>query len=69
MRFPNIPEIREQWVRRVDKPNFTPNGASRLCSHHFHPSCYKVSGRLKPGAIPTLFNVLEHDAEVSNFDF
>ncbi|XP_044747805.1 THAP domain-containing protein 2-like [Coccinella septempunctata] len=57
-RFPKDERRRFRWVSFVNKPGFTPNNRSLLCSKHFKEECFNRSSqsviRLFPNAFPTI---------------
>ena len=68
-RFPNDEKVKAEWVQKIKRKGWKPTAHSRLCSEHFHASCFDdryvlassmgiTPGvpRLKPNAIPTIFN-------------
>jgi len=61
----------KEWLRLMKRKDFTPTAASKLCSAHFSPQCFEQNLalratfgvqfklkklRLKPDALPTIFN-------------
>ncbi|XP_040077792.1 peroxynitrite isomerase THAP4 [Ixodes scapularis] len=51
---------REEWLRRINRKNFTPSGQTRLCEDHFTPDAFerhRADGKrkLKPNAVPSVF--------------
>ena len=63
--FPRNQVQRKQWVQAMRRLNWTPGSGSRICSDHFGPDCYDRSfpwlcNRLKPDAVPTVFNFPRH---------
>ena len=68
-KFPRDPALRKEWARQVQRTrdNWEPTAHSSLCSEHFTANCFEADSalassfgiskrrRLKPGAIPTLF--------------
>lgn len=63
--FPKDKTLRDQWVAAINRVDFTPNKATRICSEHFLPSDYEeecretgqklLYKRLKKNSIPTVF--------------
>lgn len=52
----NIPIILQQWIKAVNRKNWTPTSSSRVCQLHFKSTDFTNSGkilRLKPDIIPT----------------
>ncbi|XP_063544484.1 uncharacterized protein LOC134752724 isoform X3 [Cydia strobilella] len=56
-RFPQNPELRQKWLRAVDRKTWTPQKYSVICSKHFEPKYFrgKVRTKLRIDSIPTLF--------------
>ena len=51
-RFPEDPKLRDEWVHRCGRADFTikdVNKASMMCSAHFEDSCYERSPKLLAG--------------------
>lgn len=65
-RFPfKRDNILKKWVQAIRRENWVPSQASRLCSAHFKDSDYLVRPgalirRLKPEAVPSIFNFPKH---------
>ncbi|KAM3604426.1 uncharacterized protein V6R79_010940 [Siganus canaliculatus] len=64
-RFPKDPDRKKKWVSN-SRRDFEPTPHSRLCQDHFEESQFEAIARssaggkkLKPNAIPTLFNIGE----------
>lgn len=70
-KFPKNPELRQKWIKNVQRTRANwsgPGEHSVLCSQHFESSCFEVDSelaaqmgiqkrrRLKPDAVPTLFD-------------
>ncbi|XP_077272171.1 uncharacterized protein LOC143902863 [Temnothorax americanus] len=58
--FPRDKHRREQWVKNMDRPNWTPTNSSYLCEVHFAPEMWEPNRidnkrKLKPHAVPTIF--------------
>ncbi|XP_043912935.1 THAP domain-containing protein 2 isoform X2 [Protopterus annectens] len=63
IQFPLDPKRRKEWVRLVRRKNFVPGKYTFLCSKHFEPSCFDLTGqtrRLRIDAIPTIFDFRVH---------
>jgi len=73
----------KEWLRLMKRKDFTPTAASRLCSAHFSPQCYEQNLallatlgdqfkpqklRLKPDALPTIFNFERKTVEQISID-
>ncbi|GFQ77213.1 THAP domain-containing protein 3 [Trichonephila clavata] len=62
-RFPfRYPALVEIWIKAIGREHFRPAPSSTLCSDHFEESCFVYQQftnrrQLKPGSIPTIFNV------------
>ncbi|XP_073946550.1 THAP domain-containing protein 1 A-like [Choristoneura fumiferana] len=57
-RFPKEPDLRNKWKQNVNRESWTPSPYSRLCSLHFHKSCYRKGFQTKvlhSDAVPTIF--------------
>ncbi|XP_033764238.1 THAP domain-containing protein 1-like [Pecten maximus] len=67
--FPKDKKLRTEWTEQLKRNGFYPSIHARLCQYHFEPECFQrdprlmasigfqpKSLRLKPGAIPTIFN-------------
>ena len=57
-RFPKSEELRNCWLRFVDRQKFQPSQWSTVCSLHFEPDCFipnKKRRVLKNGAVPSIF--------------
>ena len=57
-RFPKSEELKHAWLNFLDRPNFVPTQASRVCSINFEQNCFfpkKKIQRLKSDAVPTIF--------------
>ncbi|BES97176.1 Alcohol dehydrogenase transcription factor Myb/SANT-like [Nesidiocoris tenuis] len=61
--FPSDPTLKDLWTQRCRNDEWTPDENARLCEVHFELSQYehKTDGllKLKPNAVPTLFNFFE----------
>ncbi|KAL1513842.1 hypothetical protein ABEB36_000081 [Hypothenemus hampei] len=62
-RFPANKERRAKWVQNMGRMYWTPTSGSRLCEKHFEDSQFEEHRadnwkKLKPNAVPTLFNML-----------
>ena len=58
-RFPADSARREEWLRNLMRPDWSPSKYSRLCSLHFTDDCFDKSGErvlLKKASVPTIFN-------------
>jgi hypothetical protein len=58
LRFPKSEELRNCWLRFIDRPNFQPSQWSTVCSLHFEQECFfpdKKKCVLKSGAVPSIF--------------
>ncbi|XP_024888969.1 THAP domain-containing protein 4-like [Temnothorax curvispinosus] len=58
--FPRDKHRREQWVKNMNRPNWTPTNSSYLCEVHFAPEMWEPNRidnkrKLKPHAVPTIF--------------
>lgn len=56
--IPRRPELREKWLRIINRPHWTPNKQSKVCSKHFEEKCFIQRNRyriLMKDTIPTLF--------------
>ncbi|KAJ8678887.1 hypothetical protein QAD02_014674, partial [Eretmocerus hayati] len=63
--IPRNPQIRDEWIRRINRPGWTPNSSSAICQYHFEDCMWekaRVDGtlKLKWNAIPTLFGEQVH---------
>ncbi|XP_039617862.1 THAP domain-containing protein 2-like isoform X2 [Polypterus senegalus] len=57
-RFPVDPKRKEIWIQNVRRENFIPGRYHFLCSKHFKPACFDLTGqtkRLRGDAVPTIF--------------
>ncbi|XP_041971070.1 THAP domain-containing protein 1-like [Aricia agestis] len=57
-RFPVQLDIRNSWLRLIDRPNWTPKKNSCICSKHFEEKYFRMRGTkrlLIKNAIPTNF--------------
>ncbi|XP_014290273.1 THAP domain-containing protein 1 [Halyomorpha halys] len=59
-RIPLNPELRDLWIKAINRKNWTPSSNSKICSDHFLPSDFNLtyhSGipHLREGAIPSVF--------------
>ena len=71
--LPTDPRLKDKWLQLITRaspsyyPAIIPSVTTRICSHHFSPTCYSHSQelqsilstkwtrqRLLPGAVPTL---------------
>ena len=72
-RFPsNNPELHKKWIIATKRDNWTPSKSAVLCEKHFKPSDYFCNDielpsnlcvkrkRLKPDAVPSIFDFPEH---------
>ncbi|XP_040574789.1 uncharacterized protein [Lepeophtheirus salmonis] len=68
--FPKNEELKDKWIRAIHRENFVPTKNARVCSRHFHESCYSTERRdsntyrkhlnlkrerLQSNAVPTIF--------------
>nr|ACO11899.1 THAP domain-containing protein 2 [Lepeophtheirus salmonis] len=58
--FPKDEDLKNKWVLAIGRKNFIPSKYSRVCSRHFHESCFRsdpkeTRSKLKSNAIPTIF--------------
>ena len=74
-KFPRDPALRKEWIKQVQRTraSWNPTDNSSLCSEHFTADCFEADAtlastfgirkrrRLKPGAIPTIFERLTAD--------
>ncbi|KAL3278437.1 hypothetical protein HHI36_013758 [Cryptolaemus montrouzieri] len=61
-RFPADKTRREKWIQNTCRLSWTPTSSSRLCEEHFEESQFESKRadnvrKLKPNAVPTLFDV------------
>uniref|UniRef100_A0A3Q3WIQ5 THAP domain-containing protein 1 n=1 Tax=Mola mola TaxID=94237 RepID=A0A3Q3WIQ5_MOLML len=60
-RFPKEPEQRKRWLELAQRDEGSLRMSSCLCSRHFEPSCFTLSGEgqltLQPDAVPTIIPV------------
>jgi len=64
-RLPKETTLRQAWVARISRADWCPVKTSVLCSDHFTADCFiepAIPGffslrRLKPDAVPTVFNL------------
>nr|XP_014278099.1 THAP domain-containing protein 4-like isoform X2 [Halyomorpha halys] len=59
-RIPVDPELRTQWIKAINRKNWTPAPNSRICSDHFVPSDFNMTyhsqiAHLREGVIPSIF--------------
>ena len=65
-KFPlNNPTLNKSWIVALKRDKFIPSKYSAICSQHFTPSDYvtdinDLKPRLKPDAIPSIFNFPDH---------
>uniref|UniRef100_A0A3Q1FYB5 THAP-type domain-containing protein n=1 Tax=Acanthochromis polyacanthus TaxID=80966 RepID=A0A3Q1FYB5_9TELE len=62
-RFPKDNGLNRKWEVALRREGFAASVESVLCSKHFKPDEFERAGeicRLRPGAIPSLFNFLAH---------
>ena len=66
--FPQDPQIKNSWIKRINRSNWMPSSHSKVCWKHFQdtdfaipqavflgvPSHFRPNRRLKVGAIPSL---------------
>nr|XP_012218253.1 PREDICTED: THAP domain-containing protein 4-like [Linepithema humile] len=60
--FPADDVRRQQWIYNLCRESWTPTKYSRLCEEHFEESQFETNRadnwrKLKPNAIPTLFDI------------
>ncbi|XP_014278115.2 THAP domain-containing protein 1 isoform X2 [Halyomorpha halys] len=58
--IPVDPELRTQWIKAINRKNWTPAPNSRICSDHFVPSDFNMTyhsqiAHLREGVIPSIF--------------
>ncbi|KAF2893260.1 hypothetical protein ILUMI_12916 [Ignelater luminosus] len=68
--FPRDPKRRAIWIQNCNRENWVPPKNARLCERHFDPSQFesrRADGKhkLKPNAIPTLFDLKDHRLQTS----
>ena len=69
-RFPKDPELKRKWVKNVSRSGWIPSSSSNLCSLHFERWHFHSEGeekkrkKLKPEAVPTIFNALPKHLQV-----
>uniref|UniRef100_A0A0K2TV72 THAP domaincontaining protein 5like [Acyrthosiphon pisum] n=1 Tax=Lepeophtheirus salmonis TaxID=72036 RepID=A0A0K2TV72_LEPSM len=39
--FPKDEELKKKWLRVIPRVDFVPSKHSRVCSRHFHESCFR----------------------------
>ncbi|KAJ7994926.1 hypothetical protein DPEC_G00254580 [Dallia pectoralis] len=58
--FPALDKKRmRQWVRNINRKNWTPSRHSRICAHHFTTECFLTGSarkKLNSTAVPTIFD-------------
>ncbi|XP_044751591.1 uncharacterized protein LOC123311602 [Coccinella septempunctata] len=58
-KYPKNEDLRKKWVEAVNRENFQPSEAAKLCSKHFQPDDYYINVHgnkcLKKEAIPSVF--------------
>ncbi|XP_067207240.1 peroxynitrite isomerase THAP4-like [Linepithema humile] len=69
--FPVDDIRRQQWIRNLRRESWTPTKYSRLCEKHFEESQFEIDRadnwrKLKPNAIPTLFDIPDPPAMNKN---
>lgn len=69
--FPTDINRRKRWIINCRRDKWTPSSTSRLCETHFEGSQFehnRADGwlKLKPNAIPTLFNVPNPPFEIKS---
>lgn len=47
LRLPKDPGLKNKWIQNVNPESWTPSPYSRLCSLHFHESCYRKGFQTK----------------------
>ena len=56
--LPSDTQLREEWLKRISRDDFTPSDFSVVCSKHFKQDDYKPGLKkrlLKKGASPSVF--------------
>ncbi|XP_076296541.1 uncharacterized protein LOC143216874 [Lasioglossum baleicum] len=56
-KFPKNPELREKWIKAINRKDFEPSVHSRICSKHFEKDCFvgnawSTKRNLKYDALP-----------------
>lgn len=64
-RFPNDTLLLKKWLIAMRREKWIPSKSSKICSRHFTDDSYETSPwatqrRLKPNAVPSIFNFPEH---------
>jgi len=70
-RFPRDPSRRQTWIVNCRRDKFKPSDGSRLCAVHFEESQFEQHRKdgfkkLKPNAVPTLFNFPNSPQTIAN---
>ncbi|XP_041634796.1 THAP domain-containing protein 3-like isoform X1 [Cheilinus undulatus] len=68
-RFPKAKDKREAWKAALRRANFEPSNHSVLCSSHFKPEDFDMTGqttRLREGVIPSVFKFPEKTRKVQS---
>ncbi|XP_072929301.1 THAP domain-containing protein 2-like isoform X2 [Epargyreus clarus] len=57
--FPKSIDVRQKWLKMVDRKDWVPKRNSTICSKHFESKCFPYRGsqrkKLCSGSVPTLF--------------
>lgn len=67
-RFPKDKVKRQAWKAALRRKEFEPNDRSVICSCHFKPEDFDMTGqttRIKEGVIPSVFIFSDHLSKVS----
>ncbi|XP_063544329.1 THAP domain-containing protein 2-like [Cydia strobilella] len=56
-RFPKDPNVRQKWLRAMNRQSWTPHKNSVVCGKHFAINRFRgvINKIVKTGSIPTLF--------------
>uniref|UniRef100_A0A665VU30 THAP-type domain-containing protein n=1 Tax=Echeneis naucrates TaxID=173247 RepID=A0A665VU30_ECHNA len=50
------PEVLRRWLAALKRKDPPVGPGRRVCSDHFIPSNYRITNRLKPDAVPSVFD-------------